>query len=114
MTINVGKGEPAKGPLGQIRVCARRSSSSIDREAIKQVVFNGEYVPGNQWVSPEHPYYQQKFPVPKRDVAKAKQLLQEAGVKTPITIDYMVPQEPRDPAGRARSSRPWRRRRAST
>ena len=36
-----------------------------------QFVYNGEYLPGNQWVSPEHPYYQKKFAVPKRDVAKA-------------------------------------------
>ena len=26
---------------------------SIDREALNQVVFNGEFVPGNQWVSPQ-------------------------------------------------------------
>ena len=53
---------------------------SIDRDALNQVVFNGEFVPGNQWVSPEHPYYQKKYPVPGRDVAKAKALLKEAGV----------------------------------
>ena len=53
---------------------------SIDREAINQVVFNGEFKPGNQWVNPDHPYYQKSFPVPKRDVAKAKALLKEAGV----------------------------------
>ena len=64
---------------------------SIDREALNQVVFNGEFVPGNQWVNPEHPYYQKAFPVPKRDVAKAKALLKEAGVTTPITVDMMVP-----------------------
>jgi peptide/nickel transport system substrate-binding protein len=94
MTINVGKGEPAKGPLGSDPRVRQALELSIDREAINQVVFNGEYVPGNQWVSPESPYYQQKFPIPKRDVEKAKQLLKEAGVKTPITIDYMVPQNP--------------------
>ncbi len=94
MTINVGKGEPAKAPLGSDPRVRQALELSIDRDAINQVVFNGEYVPGNQWVSPENPYYQQKFPVPKRDVAKAKKLLQEAGVKTPITIDYMVPQNP--------------------
>ena len=64
---------------------------SIDREAINQVVFNGEFMPGNQWVSPEHPYYQKAFPVPKRDVAKAKALLKEAGVTGPLTVDFMVP-----------------------
>ena len=57
-------------------------------------MFNGEFVPGNQWVNPSNPYYQQKFPVPKRDVAKAKALLKEAGVTTPIALDFMVPNNP--------------------
>ena len=61
---------------------------------MNQVVFNGEFVPGNQWVSPQNPYYQQKFPMPKRDVAKAKALLKEAGVTGPITLDFMVPNGP--------------------
>ena len=67
---------------------------AIDRDAINQVVFNGEFVPGNQWVSPQNPYYQQDFPMPKRDVAKAKALLKEAGVTGPITLDFMVPNGP--------------------
>ncbi len=54
-------------------------------------MFNGEFMPGNQWVSPEHPYYQKGFPIPKRDVAKAKALLKEAGVTLPVTVDLMVP-----------------------
>src|SRR5918993_3821207 len=91
ITINVGKGEPAKGPLGSDPRVRKALELSIDRDALNQVVYNGEYVVGNQWVSPEHPYYQQKFPTPKRDVAKAKALLKEAGVQTPIVVDYMVP-----------------------
>jgi peptide/nickel transport system substrate-binding protein len=94
MTINVAKGEASKNPLGQDKRVRQALDLAIDREAINQVVFNGEFVPGNQWVNPENPYYQQKFPVPKRDIAKAKQLLQEAGVQTPLTIDYMVPNNP--------------------
>ncbi len=64
---------------------------SIDREAINQVVFNGEFKPGNQWVNPDHPYYQKAFPVRGRDVEKAKALLKEAGVTPPVTVDFMVP-----------------------
>ena len=94
ININVGKGEPAKGPLGSDARVRRALELSIDRGAINGVVFNGEYVVGNQWVSPENPYYQQKYPVPKRDVAKAKALLAEAGVKGPVTVDFMVPQNP--------------------
>jgi peptide/nickel transport system substrate-binding protein len=48
-------------------------------------------VPGNQWISPEHPYYQKSFPVPKRDVEKAKALIKEAGAGTPFDVDFMVP-----------------------
>src|SRR5215203_1605651 len=94
MTINIGNGEAAKGPLGSDPRVREALELSIDREALNQVVYNGEYVPGNQWVSPEHPYYQQKFPIPKRDPAKAKQLLQAAGVKTPVAVDFMVPNNP--------------------
>jgi peptide/nickel transport system substrate-binding protein len=94
MTINIGNGEAAKGPLGSDPRVREALELSIDREALNQVVYNGEYVPGNQWVSPEHPYYQQKFPIPKRDPAKAKQLLQAAGAKTPVAIDFMVPNNP--------------------
>src|SRR6266436_4833193 len=78
--INVGRGEAAKGPLGQSAKVRQALSYAIDREAITQVVFNGEFVPGNQWVNPEHPYYQKDFPVTKRDLAKAKALMKEAGV----------------------------------
>jgi peptide/nickel transport system substrate-binding protein len=94
ININVGKGEPAKGPLGSDARVRQALELSIDRAAINGVVFNGEYVVGNQWISPENPYYQQKYPVPKRDVAKAKQLLAQAGVKTPVPVDFMVPQNP--------------------
>ena len=90
MWINTNKGDAAKGPLGQDARVRQALDLAIDREALNQVVFNGEYVPGNQWVSPENPYYQSKFPVPKRDVAKAKQLLQQVGVKTPLAVDFMV------------------------
>jgi peptide/nickel transport system substrate-binding protein len=64
---------------------------SIDREALNQVVFNGEFTPGNQWISPQHPYYQTAFPVRPRDIEKAKALLKEAGVTPPVTVDMMVP-----------------------
>src|ERR1700738_1976759 len=90
LTINVTN-DKNKGPLSQSEKVRQALDLSIDREAITQVVFNGEFVPGNQWVSPEHPYYQKAFPVPKRDVARAKALLKEAGATLPVTVDMMVP-----------------------
>src|SRR4051794_8018905 len=60
VTLNIGK-DKAKGPLSQSAKVRQALDLSIDREAINQVVFNGEFKPGNQWVNPDHPYYQKAF-----------------------------------------------------
>jgi peptide/nickel transport system substrate-binding protein len=90
LTINVAN-DKAKGALSQSEKVRQALDLSLDREAIVQVVFNGEFKAGNQWVSPEHPYYQQAFPVRGRDIAKAKALMKEAGVTLPVSVDMMVP-----------------------
>ena len=94
VTMNVGNGPRSKTPFGQDPRVRKAFELAIDRQAIVQVVFNGEYIPGNQWVNPQHPMYQQSLPIPKRDVAAAKKLLAEAGVKTPYTVELMVPNNP--------------------
>jgi peptide/nickel transport system substrate-binding protein len=93
ITLNVGKSDLAKTSFADPRV-RTAFALAIDRQAITDVVFNGEFLPGNQWVSPRSPYYQESLPVPPRDLAKAKALLAEAGVKTPLSIDFMVPNNP--------------------
>ncbi|NPU66870.1 ABC transporter substrate-binding protein [Bradyrhizobium sp. 83012] len=90
ITLNIGK-DKAKGPLSQSAKVRQALDLSIDREALNQVVFNGEFMPGNQWVNPSHPYYQKAFPMRARDVEKAKALLKEAGVTPPVAVDFMVP-----------------------
>jgi peptide/nickel transport system substrate-binding protein len=90
ITLNIGH-DKNKGPLSQSAKVRQALDLAIDREAINQVVFNGEFMPGNQWINPEHPYYQKAFPVRGRDVEKAKALIKEAGVTTPIAVDFMVP-----------------------
>src|SRR5204862_3555556 len=77
ITINVANGDKAKNPLGQHAKVRQALELSLDRDAINQVVFNGEFVPGNQWISPESAYYQRGLPIPKRDVAQAKALIKE-------------------------------------
>src|SRR5216684_1212977 len=90
LTINIAN-DKTKGALSQSEKVRQALDLSIDREAVNQVVFNGEFTPGNQWVSPSHPYYQKAFPIRPRDIAKAKALLKEAGVSLPVSVDYMVP-----------------------
>jgi peptide/nickel transport system substrate-binding protein len=97
LTINVGN-DRNKGGLSQSEKVRQALDLSIDRDAVNQVVFNGEFTPGNQWVSPEHPYYQKAYPVPKRDVDRARALLKEAGLPLPISVDLMVPKGPENEA----------------
>src|SRR6476619_5099562 len=97
LTININN-DKNNGPLSQSDKVRQALDLSIDREAINQVVFNGEFTPGNQWVSPEHPYYQKAFPIQKRDVAKAKALLKESGAALPVSVDLMVPKGPENEA----------------
>jgi peptide/nickel transport system substrate-binding protein len=95
LTLNLANGEAGKnGPFGKDPRLRQALEASIDRKALSDVVFNGEVLPGNQWVSPKHPSYQEKLPVPGRDVAKAKKLIAEAGVTTPVTVDFMVTNNP--------------------
>src|SRR5262249_25061115 len=89
ITINLGNGEAANNPLGKDKRVRQAFDASIDRDAINQVVFSGEFVTGNQWINRENPYYQSSLPVPKRDLAKAKALLKDAGVTLPLTVDFM-------------------------
>src|SRR5262245_19352927 len=90
ITLNIGH-DKTKGPLSRSAKVRQALDFAIDREAINQVVFNGEFMPGNQWVNPEHPYYQKAFPSRARDIEKAKALLKEAGITGPVNVDFMVP-----------------------
>ena len=94
ITMNIGNGEKANNPLGRNWKVRQAFELSLDRDAINQVVFNGLNRTNNQWVSPLNPYYMAKYPTPKRDVAKARALLKEAGVTPPLALDFMVPNNP--------------------
>jgi peptide/nickel transport system substrate-binding protein len=84
ITINVGKSDLAqKNPLGKDVRVREAFELALDRDAIVQVAMDGEADVGNQWVAPSNAYYSKNVPLPKRDVARAKALLAEAGVPNP-------------------------------
>lgn len=84
ITINIGKSDRAQqNPLGRDPRVREAFELALDRDAIVQVVMEGEAQVGNQWVSPSNSFYAKNVPIPKRDVAKAKALLKEAGVTNP-------------------------------
>jgi len=91
ITINVGKSDLAKkNPLGSDARVREAFELSLDRDGIVQVVMDGEAEKGNQWVAPTNRYYGKSAQIPKRDVARAKKLLAEAGVPNP-TVTLMTP-----------------------
>jgi peptide/nickel transport system substrate-binding protein len=68
ITMNLANGPKADTPFAKDARVRRAFELSLDREAINQVVFNGEFVPGNQWINP------------------------------PLTLDFMVPNGPENRA----------------
>ena len=84
ITINVGKSDRAKAnPLGRDARVREAFELALDRQGLVQVVMDNEAIVGNQWVPPTNPFYAKNVPIPKRDIARAKQLLKEAGVPNP-------------------------------
>ena len=84
MTINIGKSDRAqKSPLGRDARVREAFELALDRQGLVQVVMDGEATVGNQWVAPNNSFYANNVPVPKRDIARAKALLKEAGVPNP-------------------------------
>ena len=91
ITINVGKSDLAqKNPLGKDPRVREAFELALDRDGIAQVAMDGAADVGNQWVAPTNAFYAKNMPVPKRDVAKAKALLQAAGVSNP-SFTLMTP-----------------------
>jgi peptide/nickel transport system substrate-binding protein len=106
-------GDKAKNPLGQHAKVRKALELSLDREAHQPGRVQRRVRAGQSVDQPAESYYQKSLPIPKRDVAKAKALIKEAGVTPPIAVDFMVPQGAENKA-MPKSCRRWRRRRAST
>lgn len=85
ITINTGKSDQAqKNPLGRDPRVREAFELSLDRAGIVQVAMDGESAVGNQWLAPNNSFYAKGTPIPKRNVARAKALLKEAGVTNPV------------------------------
>lgn len=83
MAFNVAHGPAADTPIGHDPRVRAALEAAIDRVALNDVVTGGQFVPDNQAELPTSPYYNTAYPVPPRDLAKAKALLKEAGVEHP-------------------------------
>jgi peptide/nickel transport system substrate-binding protein len=90
ITNNLDNGPQSKNPYGQNALVRQAFDLAIDRQALVNVVYNGMFQPSVQAVPSSSPFYDTALIVPKRDVAKAKALLQQAGVTLPVKLELMA------------------------
>lgn len=97
ITINVsnGKGsghapELMSTPLAQHAKLREAFSLALNRKVINQVVYNGLYTPGCTPIPSLSPYYPANFTCPAYDLSKAKKLVAESGVPTPIKVTLVI------------------------
>lgn len=94
LQINVGNGPRANTPLGRDPRVRHALELSLDRQAIVQVVYEGVYTPTVQPLPPANPYHVASLRPEPRNVERARALLREAGVTTPLQVELAVPNNP--------------------
>src|SRR5712692_10402464 len=101
VTINIrnktGKAQPAGDlgtPLANDPRVREALDLSIDREALNQVAWDGQYTPGCAPVAPISPFFDKSRKCPTRDVAKAKRLLADAGLSSGYSFEMTIVNDP--------------------
>jgi peptide/nickel transport system substrate-binding protein len=94
INFNVNNGPAANTTIGQNALVRQAFELSIDRTALIQVVYNGMFTPTAQANPPGSPYHIASVQPPARDVAKAKALLQQAGVAVPVPVTLTITNNP--------------------
>ncbi len=94
ITLNIGNGPRANTPFGRDARVRQAFELAIDRDALNQVVYEGMYSPTRQAVPPASPFHVPGIRPEPRNVERAKALLREAGVRTPLQVEMTVPNNP--------------------
>jgi peptide/nickel transport system substrate-binding protein len=92
--FNIGNGARSQTPVGQDARVRQAFDLAIDREALIQVVYEGLHTPASQPIPPASPMHVRDLAVTTRNLERAKALLREAGVRTPVTVDLMLANSP--------------------
>jgi len=90
ITNNLANGPEANNPYGKNALVRQALDLAIDRNALVKVVFNDMYKAGVEPVPSTSPFYDPDIKVPERNVAKAKELLKQAGVQLPVKLELLA------------------------
>lgn len=66
---------------------------SLNRAQLNQVAFGGLYTPGCTPIPPDSPWAV-NVPCPAQNIAEAKKLIAATGLKTPVHVSLMLPNDP--------------------
>ncbi|MBO0681953.1 MAG: ABC transporter substrate-binding protein, partial [Candidatus Dormibacteraeota bacterium] len=98
--INVGNAHglgkppgPVDSPLAKSTQLRQAFALAINRNTLNSVVFQGKYVPSCSPIATVSPYYDPSFKCPASNPTKAKQLIAQSGVPTPIPVTLTVPNQ---------------------
>ena len=94
ITFNTGNGPQAKTPIGESAKLRQAFQAAIDRRALIHVVYDGLYTPAAQANSPSSRFYVAAVKPGPRNIALAKKLVAESGVKPPIDVTLLTPNSP--------------------
>ena len=101
MTINLRNKSGKQNPPGDLGTPLANDPRvrealdvSIDREALNQVAWDGQYTPGCTPISPVSPFHDKARKCPVRDVARAKKLLADAGLAGGYAFELMIQNDP--------------------
>jgi peptide/nickel transport system substrate-binding protein len=97
ITINVSNSHGAATPpftnvgtpIAQHPELRKALELSLSRATINSVVFDGQYVPGCGAISSASPFFP-SAPCPGQNIAEAKKLVAQSGVKTPIPLTLLI------------------------
>ena len=94
ITFNLANGAGADNAFAKDKRLRQAMSLALDRKAINEVIFEGQFTPAGQPVPPVSPYYSKLFAPPAPDIAKAKALIKEAGL-TRVKAEMKFANNPR-------------------
>jgi peptide/nickel transport system substrate-binding protein len=94
ITLNLAHGPQANNALAKDARVREALDLAIDRAALNQVVNDGLFTITAQAVPPASPFHTASIAAPSRNLQRARALLREAGVTTPVSFTLTVPNSP--------------------
>ena len=94
INFNINNGPQAENPLGRSALVRQAFEAAVDREALIQVVYDGLFEATAQANPRSSPMHVPEVRPRPRDLARARDLLRQAGVALPAAVTLTVPNSP--------------------